>query len=250
MKVVTWNCNGALRKKLVELDSLTADLYVIQECEDPALSTQNYREWAGNYLWVGTSKNKGIGVFPKNDATVSKLDWYGDFRIEGLKELHSSTVWKTEDLKLFLPFKLNDKYNLLGVWTKGGDDKIFGYIGQLWKYIQVHEKDLNRSNTLILGDLNSNAIWDKPDRWWSHSGVVQELKELDFHSLYHAQTGEEQGKESTPTFFLHRKKEKPYHIDYVFLSGNLLASSSMEIGECGKWLQISDHVPICLVLKS
>ena len=250
MKIVTWNCNGALREKLVELDSLAADLYVIQECEDPALSTQNYRAWAGNYLWVGTSKSKGIGVFPKNGASVSKLDWSGDFRIEGLKNFHSLTAWKTEDLELFLPFKLNDKYNLLGVWTKGSGAQIFGYVGQLWKYIQVHEQDLNRSDTLILGDLNSNAIWDKPDRWWSHSGVVQELKELNLHSLYHTQTGEEQGKESTPTFFLHRNIEKPYHIDYVFMSGNLLVSSSMEIGECSKWLQISDHMPLSFSLSS
>lgn len=68
MKIVTWNCDGALRNKLEEIDSLGADLLLIQECEDPKNNTKHYRQWAGDYLWVGTSKNKGLGVFPKNGS--------------------------------------------------------------------------------------------------------------------------------------------------------------------------------------
>ncbi len=83
MKIVTWNCNGALRKKVIEIDSLDADVLVIQECENPAESTKSYRSWAGKYLWVGTSKNKGIGAFPKNGNTVEKLDWQGDLKYQG-----------------------------------------------------------------------------------------------------------------------------------------------------------------------
>lgn len=62
MKLVSWNCNGALRKKLVEADSLSADILIVQECEDPDRSTQVYRNWAGNHIWCGQNKNKGIGV--------------------------------------------------------------------------------------------------------------------------------------------------------------------------------------------
>ena len=63
MKIVTWNCNGGLRNKLHAVDSLDADLVVVLECEDPAQSTKAYREWAGDYIWYGKNKNKGIGVF-------------------------------------------------------------------------------------------------------------------------------------------------------------------------------------------
>ena len=250
MNIVTWNCNGALRKKLDELDSLAADIYVIQECEDPATSTNSYRDWAGDYLWKGSNKNKGIGVFPKNGASVSKLDWSGDFRIEGVKSFHPESSWKTDDLKLFLPFKLNDKYNLLGVWTKGTDAEVFSYIGQLWKYIQIHEKELKRTNTLIIGDLNSNAMWDKPDRWWSHSGVVTELEQINIYSLYHHVKGELQGGESKPTFYLQRNLTKPYHIDYAFVSRDLLTSCHIKIGKSDDWLQVSDHMPLTITISS
>jgi exodeoxyribonuclease-3 len=44
MKIVTWNCIGALRKKVSELDTLDADPLVVQECENPAESAMVYRE--------------------------------------------------------------------------------------------------------------------------------------------------------------------------------------------------------------
>jgi len=249
MKIISWNCNGALRKKLLEIDSLEADILVIQECEDPAQSTKAYKEWAGDYLWVGESKNKGIGIFPKNNNIVKKLEWFGEFKLSGVKSNSKSLNWSTNSLRLFLPFVINEKINALGVWTKGKDNEVFGYIGQFWKYFQIHKNNLARTNQIIIGDFNSNKIWDKTDRWWNHSDVINDLESIDIHSLYHHQFGEEQGNESHPTFYLHRNEEKPYHIDYAFVSKEYL-NSNLELGEKEMWLSVSDHLPIILNLQS
>ncbi len=250
MKIVTWNCNGALRKKTKEVDSLDADILIIQECENPSESTKEYRKWAGNYLWTGTSKNKGVGVFPKNGSDIKKLEWAGTFKVNGFKRSHPSHRWQTSDLKLFLPFRVNDHFTVLGVWTKGSDSEVFAYMGQFWKYLQIHDTDLSGQKTLIIGDFNSNAIWDKVDRWWNHSGVINELSDLGIESLYHYQTAEAQGAEKQPTFFLHRKNEKPYHIDYAFLSKDLLPHSGIRIGRREDWIAVSDHMPVSVTISS
>ncbi|MCP5358223.1 MAG: endonuclease/exonuclease/phosphatase family protein [Pseudomonadales bacterium] len=244
MKVVSWNCNGALRRKFSDADALNADILVVQECENPAYYREDFDGWEGAYLWTGSNKNKGIGIFPKKGNKVAILPWQGRFRIPGLFDAHRSISWATSDLQIFLPFTVNDTLTVLGVWTKGSDREAFGYIGQLWKYLQIHRKELSNPSTLIVGDLNSNAIWDKQDRWWSHSGVVSELADIGLHSLYHEKSKEPQGSELTATFYMQRKMEKPYHIDYAFVSEDLLPSAEIQIGKPEDWLHISDHMPL------
>ena len=58
MKIVTWNCNGAFRKKFREIEKIRADIYIIQECENPEFVIGEFKEWATNYRWVGTNKNR------------------------------------------------------------------------------------------------------------------------------------------------------------------------------------------------
>ena len=99
MRVVTWNCNGAFRKKYHAIENFQADILVIQECEDPAPSTKKYQDWAGDYLWKGKNKNKGIGVFAKGGLEVKELNWNDD------------------GLESFLPCRIGDMFNLVAVWT-------------------------------------------------------------------------------------------------------------------------------------
>lgn len=230
MKIITWNCNGALRKKFVELDHFDADIIVIQECEDPQVSTDsNYKSWAHNYLWTGENKNKGLGIFCKKDILLNKNEW------------------EDNKTKYFISARINDTFNLLAVWNHHAKSPNFRYIGQLWKYLQINKNNLSRA--IVLGDFNSNTIWDEWDRWWNHSDVVRELDEIGLRSIYHEHYNEKQGEEKNPTFYLQRNQAKPYHIDYVFASKELFSNvSSIEIGQMSYWLQKSDHLPIIVKL--
>lgn len=231
MRIVSWNCNGALRKKFDQLLKLDADIYVVQECEDPSQCKDvHYKAWANNYLWIGNSKNKGLGVFCKKDILLTPLEWESDV------------------LEYFLPCKINDIITLLAVWTRQANSPTFGYIGQLWKYLQKHKAKLPTTQAVICGDLNSNACWDVWDRWWNHSDVLKELEQIGINSLYHLKTGEQQGKESQHTFYMHRKAERPYHIDYAFLSNDLASSSTVSIGKSEEWLEYSDHMPVVFTI--
>src|SRR5690554_6702446 len=146
-RIVSWNCAGALRKKLHVIDTLNADVLVIQECEDPSRSSVQYREWAGNHHWVGDNKSKGLGVFSKCEQPIQKLDWSGSFTLNGLLTPSASHSWSTQELKLFLPVKIGS-LTLLAVWTKGSETQAFGYVGQLWKYLHIHGADIANAEAL------------------------------------------------------------------------------------------------------
>jgi exonuclease III len=246
MRIVSWNCGGGLRKKVDRLDALAADIVIVQECENPEHHAQFYRDWAGDCLWTGHNKNKGLGVFSKTGIKLTPLNWNGSFEIQGFRAQHPAHRWSTEELELFLPFRVNDEFNVLAVWTKSAE--VFRYIGQFWKYLQIHHKDLMSSNVMIIGDFNSNTIWDKSGRWWNHSDVVAELSRMNIFSLYHYLRQEEQGSESSKTFYLHRNETRSYHIDYAFVSSVFLDRLTMEIGRKEDWLDISDHMPLIIDL--
>ncbi|MFN8297167.1 MAG: hypothetical protein U0T69_13295 [Chitinophagales bacterium] len=235
MKIVTWNCNGAFRNKFENISNYSADLYIIQECENPAESLhKKYKEWASNYIWLGDTKNKGLAVFARPEIKLEKLNWSNQFN--------------DHQVKYFLPCKINQDFDLLAVWTHRNNSPNFGYIGQLWKYLQINKSEL--STTIIAGDFNSNTNWDEWDRWWNHSDVVNELKALGIESIYHKFTGEQQGKESKPTLYFQRKITRPYHIDYIFGAQRFLDNlKKIEIGDSDKWLNISDHMPILFEFK-
>ena len=228
MRVVSWNCNGALRNKAHLLERLNADVWVIQECEPLAKLGPVMEPWSANALRVGDPTKRGLAVFAKPSVALSPINLDAD------------------GLELFLPVRV-DHIMFLAVWTKQANSPTFRYIGQLYKWLQKHKDYLAAQDAvLVVGDFNSNACWDVWDRWWNHSDVVRDLKALDLNSLYHKQFDEAQGAEARPTFFMHRNLSRPYHIDYAFLTESLLVNATLQLGDPDPWLQWSDHVPLVI----
>lgn len=76
MKIVSWNCNGKFREKFKYILETNADIYIIQECENPEFyNDTEYKDFAINYIWQGENKNKGLGIFAKENISLNKNNW-------------------------------------------------------------------------------------------------------------------------------------------------------------------------------
>ncbi|HEY9017507.1 endonuclease/exonuclease/phosphatase family protein [Thiomicrospira sp.] len=179
-------------------------------------------------LWIGGNKNKGILVASRSRHELISLEWNNP-----------------DGLQLFLPFVYRGIV-FVAVWTKQANSPNFRYIGQLWKYIRLHKVVFSRFKPIIIGDFNSNVIWDEWDRWWNHSDLERILEEMGIKSLYHSKFNEMSGSETQPTFFLHRKHDRPYHIDYCFMPTRNHSNSNIKIGDRKEWLEYSDHLPLII----
>ncbi len=231
MKIIAWNCNMAFRKKAKAVLSYKPDLLVISECEHPdkMVSYDGFKQPADR-LWIGDNPNKGLGIFS-----------YGDYRFR----LHESYDSK---IKLIAPVVVSGgeiDLMLFAIWANNPLDKDGCYVEQIWKAIHYYAPLLKKKHVILAGDFNSNTIWDRKTRVSNHSNVVAQLQKRGIESTYHLFHQQQQGKEKHPTQYMYRHKDKPYHLDYCFASGELTGRlESVKIGSHKKWAPLSDHMPV------
>lgn len=132
MKIVSWNANCKFREKYKEVAKLGADVYVIQESENPETCKDvEYRNFVKNGFWIGGIPFKGLLVFsPSSDVKLELLDW------------------KTQDYRYFLPIKVNDRFTLVGSWACDP------YVQEFYDFIHACKSNLDE-NVIIIGDLNT-----------------------------------------------------------------------------------------------
>lgn len=233
MKLITWNCQGAFRKKAETILLQRPDILVVQECEHPdKLKFSSTTQLPNDIYWYSDGGKKGIGIFS-----------YSDYKFEILPEFNPT-------FRYIIPLVVTGyghTFTLLAVWAMNNKENPEArYIGQVWFAINYY-KNLIGNSTILIGDFNSNKIWDYKDRVGNHSDVVINLAKTNIHSVYHKHFNIEQGKENHPTFFLQRNKNKPYHIDYCFASEDLYCKvKNIEIGTYENWITHSDHTPITI----
>jgi len=230
MKLVTWNCAMALHKKHEKLLTFGADIMVIQECSRKFIRQINRTEgWSS--AWLGKNPNKGLGVIVKapwiiSEAKALKPKWVGKVIIDG-------------------PVPLE----LFPVWACPSEPRAESYIGQVHLLLDILERKSPSRSTIIIGDFNSNSIWDGGRRINDHSAAVSRLRKLGIESAYHAFFKQAQGAEEHPTFWFTKNTKKIFHLDYAFLSGELLSKlKRVEVGHHKDWLSFSDHAPVLIEL--
>ena len=71
------------------------------------------------------------------------------------------------------------------------------------------------------------------------------LYEHGLYSAYHRVSGDNFGEETTATFYMYKREDRPYHIDYVFMPEQLLnAGCEVTVGSYEAWIDASDHMPL------
>lgn len=234
MRIVSWNCQMAFRDKAACLKPLDADIYVIPESEDlDRLGAVELLCSYPNRQWKGNNENKGLLVASKVQIALQVIPEYNPAYRD------------------ILPVKIHiagkPEFYLLAVWTRSNPkDRRCQYIGQLWLALQEYAPLLT-SPWVIVGDFNSNPIWDNEyPRVATHSQTAAFLEAHGIRSLYHESTKEEPGRETCKTFALNRNVDKGYHIDYCFLSNTLIQDSKISIPPLASWIDKSDHVPLII----
>lgn len=225
LRIVTWNCQMALRKKLAALASLRPDIAVVQECERPDKLGET---GATTVCWHGDNPHKGLAILT-----------FGGWRAEALPQ-HDPEV------KFVLPVRISGPldFHLLGVWAKNHPSKERSYIGQVHRAVQVYGAWLGAGESVVAGDWNSNAQWDSK-RSANHSATVAHLAALGLESAYHAHHNEAHGAESRPTLHLLKQVRRPFHIDYCFVpQGWLRRVRAVTVGCFADWRSLSDHCPL------
>jgi exonuclease III len=222
----------AFRKKAEFILAQKPDILVIPECECPdKLKFNSDIPVPTDILWYGTNKNKGLGVFS-----------YSSLRFKLLED-------HQPDFKTILPIAVTGgkvDFTLLAIWANNPED-IDPYIGQIWKSINHYDNLLSGKNIILIGDFNSNTIWDKKHRGGDHTTVVEFLKRKDIHSTYHEFFGAVQGKEENSTLFMYRHENKPHHIDYCFASSYFMKKlKDVSVGNYRDWKEYSDHTPLII----
>lgn len=239
MRLVAWNCNMALHRKLAALRALEPDIAVLPECASPARLAERLD---GGVLdctsvWIGANRDKGLAVLAFNGYRARLAD-----------ELYRKS------LRFIAPVRIEGplRFNLLAVWAQNFSDGIRRkrQPGPLRLALtRDYRAFLGEGPAVVAGDFNNNIFWDRPGYLINHAHTVTLLERYGLVSAYHHARGEAQGAEREPThYWRDRRKDGPtYHIDYIFLPRAWAADiREMSVGGFEAWCGagLSDHVPI------
>lgn len=246
MRIVVWNCKMALSQKRQHLYALKPDIAVIPECSQNCLNLCLDDGFEGR--WFGDNPRKGLGVLVAKPLHIARAQKPRSRWVVPLSITNSASASTSVGPRDFL---------LIAVWTmpvKGSS--VRSYIGQLYEAIVRNPRWFAGRPAIVCGDFNSNTLWDgdRPNPKGlagNHSAVVRLLTKRRLVSAYHHFFSEPQGQETRPTYFFWHHKNRPYHIDYVFLPSDWASQiRAVQLGSHTAWSKLSDHVPLTVDLNA
>lgn len=233
MKLISWNCQrGILRKEKHEkILNLMPDIALIQECIHPTglKNTLNYQD----AIWAGKEDGIGIGAFSFS------------------KDIELTLLVDEMKYEWIVPIKVSGEVDfvLIAVWTKRLPGVSYGKV--LYSALEEYQHFFLNNQVMVVGDFNIDqklpASYSGIQGKEGFSRIIELLRSHEIESSYHHIYKESFGSEGKGTYYHHKKIDKPFHIDYCFVSKELLKNTqAFYLGEKEEWGWLSDHVPLII----
>lgn len=193
---------------------MDADVFVVPEMSGNIKLPSHYA-----MFWVGSNRNKGLGVIYNRRYNCRIAEWYNS--------VHEYS----------LPI-LCDDLCILAAWpTKTSNNKGKSYPQIAMEIIKDYMPYITDKKVLICGDFNCYVGQSGENRSkYSIKLIVDLLNRNNIYSLYHSIYNESLGRETRATFYFRFNVLSPFFIDYAFSN---FAVKSFEIAEWDK--SMSDH---------
>jgi hypothetical protein len=219
MRIVTWNCfRGDLGVRSRELEDLSADILVLQECAEPGHLIENA-------LCFGTNPRHCLGMIAQNGYVLERV---------GRGPHVEHTVF---------PARVRGPldFNLLAIWAQREPT----YVDSIMKGLDAYCELAAAGPTIVIGDFNSHTHFDQYGGP-THQTLVDRLQcEFGLVSAYHSDSLSPTPRLEVPTHFWQWKQEAGFHIDYCFIPESWVgAVREVRVVDEPAGSRKSDHRPL------
>lgn len=227
VKLASWNCCGKFEANLPHLLDLGIDVAVV--CEASATSH-----------WNPTADNRGV-------TGVSRRVWGEsgkELAVVACEPLSVAVHEAAETAPAWtLPVRISGPtpFLVVGLWPVvfPGTLSYVAQIDRATDWIETYAE----GPVVLAGDFNapisaSQRQYDKAEG---------RLRDLGLVDVYRVARGLEPGELPTEaTYYQHRRRERPFHIDHVMMPPDWAADAKVEIGDFDTWIASgrSDHAPV------
>jgi hypothetical protein len=235
LRLVEWNVAMSLHTKAHMLAALQPTVAILPESAHPdrtGRALEAIGATPGQWQWIGSNPNKGLlavafgGWSLQVDERYDPgYQWVMPLHLTGPRRIRVLAVWDMNHRG-----KGHDAARRLGACRASMDH---------YEDFLAGDSDL----TLISGDFNNSVFWDKPTKGTKFSDFMDRLESRGMVSAYHFHNQCERGTEPDPTLWWTRNSEKPYHIDYTFVSRPETVEA-VTMGLHADWIAHSDHSPM------
>ena len=224
LKVVSWNCADSFPKKASRLSDLAAHIAIV-----PEVRAKHAQALGDSFdtIWEGEDDNRGLLV-------AVRKPW----RLEVVARAtarHGLLLRATQGAQVI---------SILGIWAMPRNGS---YVRAVIDGLDELLPRIDTDDVIVAGDFNASPTLDRMGSTEpKFDQITDRLHRQGLESLWHARTGQRFGSEDTATLYHLWKRERPFHIDFIFASRALADRlTTMTIGSFDDWCtRDSDHAPL------